>query len=104
MGGDKTSCGDVGGGGGGAGGGAAAAAGGGAELAATASLTAFSFRFSFPVHALPAGPLRARAQENPAAQVQLVLAALPAGELEFDGHARPSLTACSGSKIVSVVN
>ncbi len=29
----------------------------------------------------PAGP------ENPAIQVQLVITALPAGELEFDGHA-----------------
>jgi hypothetical protein len=58
--------------------------------------------FSFPMHALAADPLRARAQENSAAQVQLVLAALPAGELEFDGHSRH--TACSSSKLVSVVN
>ena len=56
------------------------------------------------MHFLAAGPLEAhgRAQENPAAQVQLVLAALPADELEFDGHARH--TACSSSKLVSVVN
>jgi hypothetical protein len=40
------------------------------------------FPATHPVHVPPAGPI------NPALQVQLAKAELPAGELEFDGHAK----------------